>query len=125
MQETILRQSEAGYYPSALKVLLGDIVLTNKRIYYSGTQQRVKMNHGAAGNILRDKLETAMGYDNIREEPVFDIPLSEVTATLKRFGLSKRLLLTDKSGNHYKLQINNKAARNEWPAAIDQAKKSY
>ncbi len=123
MEETILRQSQAGYFQSAVKVLLGDVVLTNKRVFYSGTQERVKLNHGAVGNIIRDKMESAMGYDNLQEDLIFDIPLSEVSASLKRFGLSKRLLLTDANGKQFSLQINNKADRNEWVEAVEKAKK--
>src|SRR6218665_249819 len=104
-------------------MLNGYLVLTNKRIFYSGSQVRLKVNHGAVGNIIRDKMESALGYDSIEEEHIFDIPLSDVTPSLKRFGFSKRLMLTDKSGNQFKLMVNSKTERNEWPEVIENAKK--
>lgn len=121
MEEKILKESEASYFKSATNVLNGFLVLTNKRLIYSGTRQRVRLNHGAAGNILRDKMEKAMGYDNPQEEHIFDIPVAEVKHGFKRFGLSKRLVLTDSNGNEYKLMLK-KSERNEWPDAIEQAR---
>lgn len=123
MEEKVIKEDKAGYFKSAINMLEGYLILTDKRIIYSGTQARIKLNHGAAGNILRDKMEKAMGYDNLEEENVFDIPISEVQHTLKRFGLSKRLVLKDKLNNEYSLSLMvKKAERDEWMKAIDQAK---
>ena len=104
-------------------MLEGYLILTNKRILYSGTQARVRFNHGAVGNMLRDQMESAMGYDQQEEEHIFNIPLADVHGELKRFGLSKRLVLKDNLNNEFKLMLYvGKAERNEWPDAINNAK---
>jgi len=123
MEEKIIKESKAIYFVSAVKALEGYLIMTNKRIMYSGTQLRTQFDHGVVGNVVRDKMEKAMGYDNPKEEYIFDIPVSEVSQSLKRFGFSKRLLLTDKEGNQYKLTIYSKTEREEWPEAIESAKK--
>ena len=122
MDEKILKQSEAQYFKSVTKVLKGQLTMTTDRIRYSGIQDRAQFDHGAVGNIIRDKMESAMGYDNLPEELIFDIPLKDVKHELKRFGLSKRLVIIDKDGNEYKLAIHPKAERNSWPEAIDSSK---
>ena len=122
MEEQILKQSQAGYFKSATQVLSGYLTLTNKRVTYSGTQERVKLNHGIVGNVIRDKMEEVMGYADLEEELIFDIPLDEVQHGMKRYGLSKRLVISDKSGNEYKLTIAKKE-REDWPGAIESLKK--
>lgn len=122
MEEQIIKESEAQYFKSATVVLKGSLILTSQRVMYSGTQERIKMNHGVVGNVIRDKVESSMGYDNPAEQAIFDIPISEVAHGLKRFGLSKRLVLTDADGNEFKLVLK-KSEREEWPDAIDNAKK--
>lgn len=125
MEEKIVKQVKAQYFKSATKVLLGDLTLTNQRITYSGIEQRIKQNHGVVGNVIRDKMEKAMGYDDLQEEHIFDIPLSEAESYLKRFGLSKRLVIADKSGTEFKLILEaKKAERDEWPNTIENTKKS-
>lgn len=124
MEEKVIKEAKAQFFKSATNMIEGFLILTNKRILYSGTQARVKFNHGAVGNIIRDKMEKAMGYDSQEEETIFDIPLSDVDHKFKRFGLSKRLVISDKQNNEYKLMLNvKKAERDEWPNAIDDAKK--
>lgn len=123
MEENIVRESQASYFKSATVVLTEALTLTDNSLRYSGTQDRLQMNHGALGNKLRDKLEEKMGYDNPEEHYIFNIPLSEVNSELKRYGLSKRLVITDKEGTEFKLTIAQKADRNEWPEAIENAKK--
>lgn len=123
MEEQIIKEAKAQYFKSATSMIEGFLILTNKRIVYSGTQARVKFNHGAAGNIIRDKMEKAMGYDTIEEEHIFDIPLSDMNHTFKRFGFSRRLVISDKDDHEYKLMLNiKKSERDEWPEAIDNAK---
>lgn len=122
MDEKLLKESFANYFKSATNMIEGYLVLTDKRVLYSGKQARAKFNHGALGNIIRDKLEDVMGYSNPMEEIIFDIPLSEVSYGFKRFGLSKRLVLNDRNGNEYKLMLNKKD-RNEWPEAFENARK--
>lgn len=122
MEEKVVKEAKAQYY-KLTKMIEGYLILTNKRILFSGTQARVKFNHGAVGNIIRDKMEKAMGYGNQEEETVFDIPLSEVNHKFKRFGFSKRLVIIDKQNTEYKLMLNvKKSERDEWPMAIDNAK---
>ncbi len=124
MEEKVIKEAKAGYFKSAINMLEGYLILTNKRIIYSGTQARIKFNHGAVGNIIRDKMEKAMGYDNQEEENIFDIPITEVQHALKRFGLSKRLVLRDKLNNEYSLSLMvKKSERDEWITAIDEAKR--
>lgn len=124
MEEILIKESKAQYHKSALNMIEGYLILTNKRIVYSGKQARVHFDHGALGNVIRDGMEKAMGYDKQEEESIFDIPLSEVSHSFKRFGLSKRLVITDKNNNEFKLMlIVKKAERDEWPEAIDLAKK--
>lgn len=123
MEEKIVKESQASYFKSATHVMTGALIMTSDSIRYSGTQDRLKMDHGALGNKVRDKLEAKMGYDNPEEQFIFDIPLADFQYELKRFGLSKRLIITDKEGTVFKLTIPNKAERNEWPEAIDNAKK--
>jgi hypothetical protein len=124
MDEILIKEAPAQYYKSVTSLIQGFLILTNKRIFYSGTQARVKFDHGAVGNILRDKMEKAMGYDTQEEEYIFDIPLADAGHSFKRFGLSKRLVITDKNNNEYKLMLTvGKAERDTWPAAIDAAKK--
>jgi hypothetical protein len=122
MEEQEIKRSEAMYFKSAAVVLKGQLIMTNKRISYAGTQERLQMNHGAVGNIIRDKIEDKLGYSNLQEEAIFSIPLLEVKSGMKRFGFSKRLVLTDISGNEYKLTIK-KSERDEWPAAIEKARR--
>ena len=124
MEEIVLKEAKAQYLKSAINMLEGYLILTNKRILYSGTQARVRFNHGAVGNMLRDQMESAMGYDQQEEEHIFNIPLADVHGELKRFGLSKRLVLKDNQNNEFKLMLYiGKAERNEWPDAINNAKK--
>ncbi len=124
MEEIVIKEAKAQYLKSAINMLEGYLILTNKRILYSGTQARVRFNHGAVGNMLRDQMESAMGYDQQEEEHIFNIPLSDVQGELKRFGLSKRLVLKDNQNNEFKLMLYvGKAERNEWPDAINNAKK--
>ncbi len=125
MEEKVIKEAKAQYFKSATNMIEGYLILTNKRVLYSGTQARVRFNHGTAGNILRDKMESAMGYDKQEEENIFDISLSDAHCMLKRFGFSKRLVITDNLNNEYKLMLNvKKAERDEWPDAIDNAKKA-
>jgi hypothetical protein len=123
MEEKIIKQTEAMYFKSATKVLKGNLVLTDKRIMYSGKIDRLQVDQGVLGNIVRDKVEKKMGYANPEEEQIFDIPISEVQHALKKYGFSKRLVITDKEGAEFKLTIAKKAERAEWPIAIDDAKK--
>ena len=123
MEEKVIKEAQAQYLKSAVKLIDGYLILTNKRIIYSGTQARVKFNHGALGNVVRDKMEQAMGYGNQEEENIFDIPLAEVNHQFKRYGFSKRLVITDKQNVEYKLMLMvKKAERDEWPKAIEDAK---
>lgn len=125
MEETVIKEAKAQYFKSATNMLEGYLILTNKSVLYSGTQARVKFNHGAVGNIIRDQMESALGYDKQEEEYIFDLPLSDVSCHLKRFGLSKRLVIMDKHNNEYKLMLHvKKAERDEWPNAIENAKKA-
>jgi hypothetical protein len=125
MEEVVLKEAKAQFFKSATNMIEGYLILTNKRIVYSGTQARVKFNHGAMGNVIRDQMEKAMGYDHQEEQTIFDIPLAEVSHGFKRFGLSKRLVISDAQQNEYKLMLNiAKSERDEWPAAIDEAKKA-
>lgn len=121
MEEKILHKSEVAYFQSATKMFTGDLILTDARVYFIGEHARIKMNHGVVGNKIRDKMEKAMGYDT-PEESMINIPLTEIRHELKRFGLSKRLILEDKEGQKFKIQINNKADRDSWPSAIENAK---
>ena len=124
MEEKVIKEAKAGYFKSAINMLEGYLILTNKRIIYSGTQARIKFDHGAVGNIIRDKMEKAMGYDKQEEENIFDIPIAEVQHSLKRFGFSKRLILKDNQNNEYSLSLMvKKAERDEWLTAIDEVKK--
>jgi hypothetical protein len=124
MEEIVIKEAQAQYLKSAVKLIDGYLILTNKRILYSGTQARVKFDHGAVGNIVRDKMEKAMGYDNNEEENIFDIPLSDLNHKIERYGFSKRLVISDKQNVEYKLMLMvKKAERDEWPNAIDNAKK--
>lgn len=123
MEEKVIKEAQAQYLKSAVNLIDGFLILTNKRIFYSGSQARVKLNHGALGNVVRDKMEQAMGYDTQEEENIFDIPLTDVNHAFKRFGLSKRLVITDKQNIEYKLMLMvKKAERDEWTKAIDDAK---
>lgn len=125
MEEQVIKEAKAQYFKSATNMIEGYLILTNKRVLYSGTQARVRFNHGAVGNIIRDKMESAMGYDKQEEENIFDIPLANVSSKLKRFGFSKRLVIMDNLNNEYKLMLNvKKNERNEWPEAIENAKKA-
>jgi hypothetical protein len=124
MEDTIIMTSEALYFRSVTEVLKGDLVLTNKRITYSGIQERLQTNHGLVGNAVKDKLEKKLGYDNLPEHQIFDIALDQMKYELKRFGLSKRLIITDKNGNIFKMTIQKKSERNEWPNKIDNAKRN-
>lgn len=121
MEENVIKNTEAAYFKSTTKMFTGNLVLTNNRIVFTGEHARLKMNHGAIGNVIRDKMEKAMGYDT-PEEFLINIPLSELTCELKRFGFSKRLVLWDKEGTRFNLQINKKSDRNEWPEVINKAK---
>lgn len=123
MEEKVIKEAKAQYFKSATNMIEGYLILTNKRVLYSGTQARIKFNHGAVGNIIRDKMESAMGYDKQEEENIFDLPLSDIKCHLKRFGFSKRLVIIDNLNNEYKLILNvKKAERDEWPGAIENAK---
>lgn len=121
MEETVLYKSQAAYFKSATKMFNGELVLTNNRVVFTGEHARIQMNHGLVGNVIRDKMEKAMGYDT-PEESLINIPIGEIKYALKRFGLSKRLILEDKEGQVYKIQINDKSVRDGWPSAIDSAK---
>jgi hypothetical protein len=123
MEEKFIKQSEAMYFKSSTKVLKGNLTLTDKRITYAGIHERLKVNHGVLGNVVRDKLEKKMGYDNPQEELIFDIPISEAVPSLRKYGFSKRLIITDKEGTEFKLTLYTKAERAEWPVAINEAKK--
>lgn len=124
MEEKIVKEVKAQYFKSAVNMIEGYLILTNKRILYSGVQARVKFNHGALGNVLRDKMENAMGYGSNEEEAIFDIPLSEVSHRLKRFGFSKRLVISDRQNNEYKLLLHGKKQeRDEWVQVIEAAKR--
>ncbi len=114
MEEKILKQSEAEYFKSATNLIKGYIVMTDQRVIFYGSQSKMKFNHGTVGNLIRDKMEKAMGQDKDNEEFIFNIPKDEVSFGLKRFGFSKRLVVSDKSGNEYKLTIYNKKDRNSW-----------
>ncbi|MDG1477387.1 MAG: hypothetical protein P8Q14_09590 [Vicingaceae bacterium] len=122
MEDQIVKKSEAMYFKSATVVLKGDLIMTDKRISYSGVQDRMQMNHGAVGNIVRDKIEEKMGYNDLPNETIFDLPLIEVTPSLKRFGFSKRLVITDIEGNDYKLTIDKKE-RDSWLDAIEKGRR--
>ena len=122
MEEQVIKQSEAMYFKSATVVLKGQLIMTDKRLSYSGIQDRMQMNHGAIGNIVRDKLEEKMGYNDLPEHVIFDLPLIEVTPSLKRFGFSKRLVINDIEGNEYKLTIAKKE-RDGWLDAIEKARR--
>lgn len=125
MEEKIIRETEAFYFESALKLIEGYLVLTNKRIFYSGKQMKVKFNHGAIGNIVRDKMAEAMGYGEPEEEHIFEFPLAEITPSLKRQGFGKRLVITDKNNHEFKLTLRvPKAELNQWVSYIDEAKKT-
>lgn len=121
MEEVILKSSDAAYFKSATKMFTGQLVLTNRRILFNGEHARLKFDHGAIGNILRDKMEKAMGYDEA-EQFVFEMQIGEAKHELRRFGFSKRLILHDPQGQKYNIQINSKKERNGWPDAIDHAK---
>jgi len=124
MEEIVIKEVQAQFLKSAVNLINGFLILTNKRIIYSGTQARVKFNHGALGNVVRDKMEKAMGYDINEEETIFDIPLADVNHKFKRYGFSKRLVISDKQNVEYKLMLMvKKVERDEWPAAIDNAKR--
>jgi hypothetical protein len=126
MEEKMILEAPAQYFKSATHMKEGHLSLTNRRVLYLGAQARVKFNHGALGNVIRDKMEEAMGYGNAEEECAFDIPLAEVQHRFKRFGLSKRFVIGDGKGNEYSLMLNvGKAVRDSWPAAIDDAKKAH
>jgi hypothetical protein len=123
MEEKVIKEVQAQYLKSAVKLIDGYLILTNKRIIYSGTQVRVKFDHGVVGNIVRDKMEKVMGFDIQEEEIIFDIPLSDVNSKFKRYGFSKRLVISDKQNIEYKLMLMvKKAERDEWPNAIENAK---
>ena len=123
MEEQLLKEAKAQYFQSATHMKEGFLILTSRRLLSSGTQARVRFNHGAMGNLIRDKMEEAMGYGNEGEEAVFDLPLAKVKVDLRRFGLSKRLVVTDAQGTEYKLMLNvPKAERDTWPAEVEKAK---
>lgn len=124
MEEKIIMQSKANYFQSATKMLEGYLTLTDKRITYSGTQDRIQLNHGLIGNAIRDKVEKAMGYDEQKEEFIFDLPADQVTPSLKRFGFGKKLILACADGKEFKLLIHSKKERDEWPQKIEDAKRS-
>jgi len=123
MEEKIIKSSQAAYFQSVAKMFNGNLILTDKRILFQGEHARIKFDHGAVGNIIRDKMEKAMGYDE-PEEFVFEIPVAEAQQELRRFGFSKRLILKDRTGHEFSIQIGKKAERDEWPAAIDNAKQN-
>ena len=105
MEEKVIKESEAQFFKSATKVLEGFLVMSTNRIVYYGKQARMKFDHGVLGNVVQKKMESAMGYGNPQEEFIFDIPLQEVSHGMKRFGFSKRLVISDSNGNEYKLII--------------------
>lgn len=122
MEEKVLKQANAQFYKSATSMIEGSLVLTNKRIFFSGTQARVQLGYGEAGQAIQGRLEDLFGIDR-SEQFIFDIPVSEVSPSMKRFGLSKRLVITDGAQNEYKLMLQvKKAERDEWPAAIEAAR---
>lgn len=124
MEENIIIKSEAAYFQSAVKMFTGDLVLTNNRIVFTGEHARLKMNHGLLGNVIRDQVEKKLGYDKA-EEYMINIPIAEVSYEFKRFGFTKRLILRDKKGQLFKIQIAKKADRNAWPSAINDAVKLH
>lgn len=117
MEENIIKKSEAAYFQSATKMFTGDLVLTNNRIVFTGEHARLKMNHGIIGNVIRDKVEKTMGYDKA-DEFMINIPIADVSYEFRRFGFTKRLILSDKNGQIFKIQITKKSERDEWPSAI-------
>lgn len=123
MEEKIIKTSQAAYFQSVTKMFNGDLILTSTRILFQGEHARIKFDHGVAGNIIRDKMEKAMGYDQ-PEELVFEIPVEEAGYELRRFGFSKRLVLKDKAGKEYSIQIGKKTERDEWPAAIEKTQQN-
>lgn len=123
MEEIVIKEAQAQYFKSATNMIEGFLTLTNHRLVYSGTRARMKFNHGAVGNVIRDKMASAMGQGDDQEESIFDLPLSEVSHRFKRLGFSKRLVITDAQGTEYKLLLAvKKAERDTWPGAIDAAK---
>lgn len=95
MEEKIIKKSEAEYFKSATNLIKGYLVMTNKRLLYYGEQARMQFNHGVIENVNHE---------------------------LRRFGFSKRLVISDGNGNEYKLTIFNKADRNSWSGEIDRVK---
>ncbi|PKP05075.1 MAG: hypothetical protein CVU11_01380 [Bacteroidetes bacterium HGW-Bacteroidetes-6] len=122
MEENVIKNTEAAYFESVTKMFTGNLVLTSNRVLFVGEHARVQFDHGVIGNVIRDKMEKAMGYDK-PDEYVINIPLIELQHELKRYGFSKRLVLRDKAGKTYSIQINKKAERDLWPEAIENAKK--
>lgn len=122
MAEKIIKESAADYLKSLTHLIKGTVILTNRRVFFFGEHARLKFDHGAIGNMIRDKMEQSMGHTNAEDDYVFDIPLQKAQSSLKRFGLSKRLAISDGQGNEYKLIINDKDLRNSWPDAIAGAK---
>lgn len=121
MEEKIIKEAKAGYFKSATKLYNGTLILTDKRILFSGEHARLQVNHGLVGNMVRNKLEKTMGYDKA-DESLIEIPLADVQHQLKRFGFTKRLVLKDGSGQIYNLQLLNRKEQPEWQDAIDSAR---
>lgn len=121
MEENIIKESEAIYLESSVKMFKGNLVLTDQRIIFTGEHERIKLNHGILGNVVRDKLEKKMGYDK-PEESVFDLSLSGIDCALKKFLFAKNIIITDKTGKTYKVQIVKKADTEDWVEAINKSK---
>jgi|GEM_PF-1588115 len=122
MSETILKRTEADYQASLTKVLKGDLILTRERLMYAGEQQRMQFDHGVIGNAIQDKMKAMAGHDQATVEHVFNLPVADVSARLKRYGFSKRLVITDAEGTEYRLFIWDKKERNAWVQAIQDAR---
>ena len=124
MEEKILKESDGQYFQTASKLLEGKLVLTNKRVLFSGVLHRSQLNHGVVGNVIKDKLEKKMGYSNTDDQLVFSIPLNDASVTMKG-GMFKKLIFSDKQGNSWKIINVKKAERVEWPSNVEDAKKKY
>lgn len=120
MEETIVLQANSGYFEKPTKLYNGELVLTNKRILFSGEHERVKYDYGIGNQVVK-KMEDVLGY-NKGIEHLIEIPVQEVTAELKRFGFTKRLILKDSQGKVYKLQLHDRKLQPSWIQTIDELK---
>lgn len=124
MEEIVLKESDGQYFQSASKLLEGKLILTNKRVLFSGVLHRSQMSHGLVGNVIKDQLEKKMGYADTDEKQVFSIPLKDAKVEMKG-GMFKKLIFSDASGNSWKVINVKKAERVEWPSNVEDAKKQY